>query len=220
MKRNLNNCWMNWMNLKGRVTRAALILLMTAGMALPAAGQQDAFGDLKQKFEEGTIFRAMFTHSYADSFTGDTTSDSGEIWVGRQEYRVQTRRQTVVVDGTTSMVYDEDRGRVIISTYEPEEDDFAPSRILNGIDSTFIVSDQERRGEHIYIHLHSDDNFALYQEVEIWLEESLIPVRIRALDPADNVIITEFSEGRFTVHEEGMFRLEYPDTAEIVDMRN
>lgn len=197
-----------------------MILLVTAAGAVPVAAQQDAFGELKQKFERGEIFRAAFTHSYEDSFTGETSSDSGEIWVGREEYRVGTERQTVVVDGSTSMVYDEDRNRVIISLYEPEEDDFAPSRILNGIDSTFTVSEQERRGDHIYVRLTSDDSFALYQEVEIWLEESLNPVRIRALDPADNLITTEFSGGRFIAREAGMFRLDYPDSAEIVDMRN
>ncbi|MDZ7772665.1 MAG: outer membrane lipoprotein carrier protein LolA [Balneolaceae bacterium] len=181
---------------------------------------REAFEQLRERFENGEIFAAAFTHSYVDSFTGDSTSDSGRIWVGRQRYKVQTGNETVVVDGETSRVYDRNRNRVIISTYEPEDDDFAPSRILNGVDSTFTVETQERRGNREYILLTSGDPFAMYRQVEIWLTPDLIPLRIRAVDPADNVITTAFSDGAFARPDSALFRLDPPDGAEVIDMRN
>lgn len=193
-----------------------------AGRTSTASGDhaRQVFEQLRQRFEDGKIFKAEFTHSYVDSFTGDSTSDGGRIWVGRQRYKVQTGNETVVVDGETSRVYDRNRNRVIISKYEPEDDDFAPSRILNGVDSTFTVQTQERRGDREYILLTSGDPFAMYRRVEIWLTPALIPRRIRAVDPADNVITTEFSNGSFASPDSSLFRLDYPGDAEVIDMRN
>ncbi|HLR24448.1 MAG TPA: outer membrane lipoprotein carrier protein LolA [Fodinibius sp.] len=182
--------------------------------------QESIFSELKQKFDEGQVFKADFVHQSVDSYTQDTTSDEGWIWVGQRRYKVRTDRQSVVVNGKTSMVYDNSRNRVIISKYAPEEDDFAPSRILNGIDSTFTVDVQEWRDDHYYIKLSSEDPFAVYKKVEIFLSKDKIPRKIRAVDPVDNIITTKFSNGSFIAARNEMFQLDYPDGAEIIDMRN
>lgn len=185
------------------------------------AGAQDApFAQLKMKFEDGQIFSADFHHQSVDSYTQDTVSNNGLIWVGNQDYKVRTDQQTVVVDGKISTVFDRNRNRVIISEYEPSEDDFAPSRILNGIDSTFTVTEEMKRGNQFYIQLTSEDPFAIYKEVEIVLSEALIPQQIRAVDPVDNIITTEFKNGTFLPPEEELFELDYPDSVELIDMRD
>lgn len=211
---------MNLKNLNGKLPATLFIFLLFLGFSSLVHAQEDPFSKLKQKFEEGAIFKADFYHESVDSYTQDTVSRSGQIWVGEQQYRIQARQQSVVVDGKTSMVYDENRNRVIISKYEPEEDDFAPSRILNGVDSTFTVKEEGKKNGQVYIRLTSDDAFAIYKEVEIFLSQKLIPQKIRAVDPVDNVITTTFEEGSFIAKQEEMFSLEYPDDAEIIDMRS
>lgn len=190
------------------------------GIVWGAQAQPTPFDKLKQKFEQGAIFEAQFQHQTVDSYTQDTAASKGKIWVGEQQYKVRAQHQSVVVDGKTSMVYDENRNRVIISKYEPKEDDFAPSRILNGIDSTFTIEKQEQRSNQIYIRLTSDDPFAIYKQVEIFLSKALIPQKIRAVDPVDNVITTTFNNGTFVEVQSGMFELNYPENAEIIDMRD
>ncbi len=201
--------------------RAVLVVLIV-GLGVPSLvlGQESPFSVLKQTFEDGSIFKAEFHHQTIDSYTQDTVASSGRIWVGNQEYKVHADNKSVVVDGETSMVYDEDRNRVIISKYAPEDDDFAPSRILNGVDSTFSVEKQQERQDEIYILLTSDDPFAIYKKVELFLSKDRTPQKIIAVDPSDNVITTTFSEGEFIKPEEGMFGLSYPEGAEKVDMRN
>lgn len=197
------------------------LLMAQQDTVSPPGTEQLAFEQLKERFEAGEIFRAQFTHTYMDSFTGDSTSDSGRIWVGREGYKVQTDNETVVVDGETSRVYDSNRNRIIISRYSPEDDDFAPSRLLQGVDTSYVVEQQEWRGDHFYIQLESGDPFALYRQVEIRLNESLVPLRIRATDPADNIISTAFSDGVFMDSGGGdIFELDPPDDAEVIDMRN
>lgn len=211
---------MNLKNLTDKFTATLLVIFFCLGSSSPVQAQESPFSQLKQKFEEGAIFNADFHHQSVDSYTQDTVASRGEIWVGERQYKVQSENQSVVVNGKTSMVYDENRNRVIVSKYEPEEDDFAPSRILNGVDSTFTVETQEQQENQIYIRLASDDPFAIYKKVEIYLSKALVPEKIRAVDPVDNVITTTFDEGQFIARQQDMFLLEYPDSAEIVDMRN
>lgn len=211
---------MIWKNLNDKVNVVLIAIIIGLGLPSLAVGQQSYFSDLKQTFEDGSIFKADFYHQTVDSYTQDTVASDGRIWVGGQKYRVEADNKSVVVDGETSMVYDENRNRVIISNYEPEDDDFAPSRILNGVDSTFTVQTQEKRDGEIYILLSSNDPFAIYKKVEISLSNDLVPKKIEAVDPADNVITTTFSDGEFMEPEEGMFILGYPESAEKVDMRN
>ena len=211
---------MNWTNLRDKLLRLFFVIFLYSSFAISAHAQENPFARLKQKFEQGEIFNADFHHQSVDSYTQDTVASRGQIWVGESKYKVQTDHQTVVVDDETSKVYDNNRNRVIISKYEPEEDDFAPSRILNGVDSTFTVQAEEQRNNQIYIHLSSDDPFAIYKKVEIYLSMNLIPQKIRAVDPVDNVITTTFNKGQFIDPKEGMFVLDYPAGAEVVDMRN
>lgn len=211
---------MNWTNLSDKLLKSLFLAVFGLGMTFAGYAQEKPFSQLKQKFEQGAIFNAQFQHQSVDSYTQDTVASSGQIWVGEQQYKVRAKNQTVVVDGETSMVFDDRRNRVIISKYVPEEDDFAPSRILNGIDSTYTVEEQGQKGNQIYVRLTSEDSFAIYKKVEIYLSKALVPQKIRAVDPVDNVITTTFKDGSFVNVQQEMFVLDYPESAEIVDMRN
>ncbi|NGP87263.1 LolA family protein [Fodinibius halophilus] len=211
---------MIWTSLNDNIFRFLFAVWFLAGYSVIVNAQNTHFDKLKQKFERGEVFKAAFNHESIDSYTQDTVSSQGKIWVGQQRYKIRGSNQTVVVDGQTSRVYDDRRNRLIISKYEPQEDDFAPSRILNGIDSTFAIKTQQKRNNQIYIQLVSDDPFAIYKKVEIYLSEALIPQKIRAVDPVDNIITTRFQNGKFMEPQKGLFVLEYPQEAEVVDMRN
>lgn len=211
---------MNWTNLIVNAARFFMGGMLLLGLSLPLYAQETPFDKLKERFESGEVFSADFRHQSIDSYTQDTVESDGWIWVGETQYKVRTDQQSVVVNGKTSMVYDNNRNRVIISKYEPSEDDFAPSRILNGIDSTFTVATEEWRDDRYYVRLTSEDPFAIYKEVEIYLSKQLMPQQIRAVDPVDNVISTRFDDGKFMSGNDETFHLDYPDGAKVVDMRN
>src|SRR5699024_8029194 len=114
---------MNWMNLSNGFLRVCSAIIFTFLLAGPLSAQQDTLDKLREKFEAGEVFQGECTQRYIDSYTHDTTSSKGEIWVGGDKYKVRTTNQTVVVDGETSMVYNDSRNRIIISNYEPSEAD-------------------------------------------------------------------------------------------------
>lgn len=195
---------------------AVLFLFLFSSNTLLA--QAPNFDQLKERFDSGEVFAAEFDHTYTDSYTEEVVNSSGNIWIDKVRYKLESEGQTVVVDGENSQVYDPQRNRVIIDTYYPEDDDFAPSRMLSGIDSTYTVS-EERSGNQTRIILTTDDDFAVFIEVEILLDEQLRPMEIKAWDISDNEIVTTFSNGRFHDPEDGLFELDPPEDAEIVDMR-
>lgn len=208
------------MNMTDRRLPLFVCILLFSAATLHAQAQQQPFDRLINRFTQGEVFNSQFSHQYVDSYTGDTVATSGTIWVGKNKYKVQNQQQIVVVDGQTSKVYDENRNRVIISKYEPEDDDFAPSRFLNGTDTTYTVQQQQQSGSETVIELVSSDPFSIFRQVDITLGSGLIPQKIFAQDQAENLITTTFTSGAFIEPDTNLFQLSYPDDAEIVDMRN
>lgn len=183
-----------------------------------AYAQTPHFDELKQKFEDGYIFHASFTHEYRDSYTGEESRSQGEIWIGSGDYKVESEDQVMVVDGEISRVYDAIRNRLLISDYEEEEDDFAPSRMLQGVDETYRV--EEEVNSEILISLISDDPFAVFTNVEISLDQNGNPEVIQAVDQVDNMLITMFQNGRFIEETSDLFEIEIPEGAERIDLRH
>lgn len=197
-----------------------LLITITAIAVFPVYAQETPnFDNLKAAFEQGEIFTADFSHRYEDSFTGETEENEGRIWIGREQYKIKGSNQVMVVDGVYSRVYDGDKNRVIISEYVEEEDDFAPSRMLQGVDDSYRVEESGGESGNTIITLISDDPFAIFKEVTIQLDNDNIPLEIKAIDQAENLLITRFENGQFIEESDNLFDLEYPDDAEIIDLR-
>lgn len=196
-----------------------LALFITVFVGLSSVNAQTTFDGLRAKFAEGQIFIAEFEHSYLDSYTQESTNTIGDIWINSVGYKLTSEQQTIVVDGELSQIYDANRNRVVISEYEAEDDDFAPSRMLSGIDDTYTATESDLENGNTLITLETTDDFATFLTVEIEVNDSIIPVKITAYDFADNIIITNFKNGSFQSEDESVFEFIFPEDAEIVDMR-
>lgn len=208
-------------NLACKLLASTVVVALIFSMNPQAATAQDTpvFDRLKSMFEEGMIFRADFTHRYEDSFTGETQQNEGKIWIGKDQYKIEGNNQVMVVDGDISRVYDASKNRVIISEYVEEEDDFAPSRMLQGVDTSYAISESAGSDKRTEITLESDDPFSVFQTVTIMLNANGLPAEIRATDQADNQLTTRFVDGEFVEPDENLFELNEPDDAETIDLR-
>ncbi|MGF1670341.1 MAG: outer membrane lipoprotein carrier protein LolA [Balneolaceae bacterium] len=196
----------------------ALFYSLTA--VLPSEAQTAHFDDLKSKFAKGEIFSADFRHQFNDAFTGEETVTEGKIWIGRDKYRIEADNQVMVVNGELSQVYDSTRNRLIISKYIEEEDDYAPSRMLQGVDESYTVHQQILNDDQVVITLITDDLFAIFNKVEIKLNSFGQPSMIEAVDQAENRLQTVFIDGRFNKQMDDLFDLKAPDSAEVIDLRH
>lgn len=197
---------------------AAWIGVLVLGTGMTAVAQTPHFDRLQERFSQGEMMTTTFVHTYQDSYTGEQNRSEGKIWIAQDAYRVEDDRQTMIVDGDISRIYDAVRNRLLINTYIEEEDDFAPSRMLQGVQETYEVSETEREST-IAIRLTTDDPFELFREVQITLTSEGVPLEIRALDQADNLLTTRFEEGRFTMLDTTIFEMNLPGDVERIDLR-
>lgn len=212
---------MNWVFVHNRFYQgqiAAWLVVLVLGSGTFAKAQTPHFDRLQERFSGGEMLTATFIHTYQDSYTGEQNRSEGEIWIAQNAYRVEDNRQTMVVDGEISRIYDAVRNRLLINTYIEEEDDFAPSRMLQGVREAYEVTELERTST-ISVRLTTEDPFELFREVEITLTSDGIPLEIRALDQADNLLTTRFEEGRFALEDPAIFELNLPGDVERIDLR-
>ncbi len=201
-----------------------LLMMVVAGQAetaSPAASAtpENELDRVRQLFEQGMVLHAGMTHELVDSYTGERQVISGELWISREKYKIRADQQAVLVNGIISMVYNERQNKLIISEYEPEEDDFAPSRFFSDADELFRVVEIAQVGDQTEILLRPDDPFEIFTEVSIRLNEDLTPDVIRAIDQMENHLITRFTDAHYLDYSEDLFVLEYPENAEIIDLR-
>lgn len=202
------------------VINKSLLLIITFMIGSDwVSAQSTALNELKSKFDDDQIMIAQFRHSFTDSYTGEVLNSEGEIVISSNGYKLTGEDQILVVDGEVSTVYDALKNRVIISFYDPEEDDFAPSRTLNGVDSTYTVSEEKDKGDIKRIVMKTDDDFAVFPVIEIFADRNNTPLQILAVDAADNQILTLFENARFIPKAQVDFTINYPEDAEIIDMR-
>lgn len=197
-----------------------VVLLLSGTLPTQTFGQDTpVFDSLKSKFEQGMILRADFSHRYEDSFTGENQENEGRIWIGKEQYKIEGNNQVMVVDGEISRIYDPSKNRVIVSDYVEEEDDYAPSRMLQGVDESYSISETSGPGATTEITLRSDDPFSVFQTVTIMLNGDGLPTEIQAVDQAENLITTRFLDGEFVEPDQDLFDLNEPENAELIDLR-
>lgn len=201
-----------------KIAGTGLLFLLLCTVA-PLNAQTPAFDLLKQKFEDGKIFNAVFSHEYEDSYTGEHSQNQGEIWIGKDSYRVVGDEQIMIVDGEISRVYDGVRNRLLISEYDEEEDDFAPSRMLQGVDDSYSVEEDSQNSGTV-ISLNSDDPFAIFITVDITIDQNGNPTLIRAVDQVENLLTTRFEAGQFQESDPALFEMDIPENAERIDLRH
>lgn len=207
--------------LMNSVFKYIVLLLFIVLLPIIAIGQNTPqFDQLKQRFENNFVFKSNFTHEYNDTFTGDQQVTTGVIWVGKEQYKMRSGESIMLVDGEISRVYDNSKNRVIISDYVEEEDDFAPSRMLQGVDDSYTVEEYENEEGKTVIELTSDDPFSIFLNVSIYLDEAGIPTRIVAIDQVENELITYFENGEFIERIPEIFQFQYPEDAEVIDLRH
>ncbi len=178
------------------------------------------FDTLRARFASGELFHSQLNHSFIDSYTGDTLTTLGEVWIDRDRYKLSMRSGLVIVDGNTSHVYNSEKNQVIISPYNADEDDYAPSRFLHGSLKEYKIKNGPSNGRNNIVVMTSDDPFALFSAIEIEIDDKALPIRITAVDQSGNTIISRFSFGTFLKPDAQVFTLNYPKSAEIIDLRN
>jgi len=195
-----------------------LLIIITAVPAL-ASAQSHIFNELKKKFDKGNIFKANINNQFVDSYTHDTVTTDGDIWIGKNRYKIILKDRYILVDSLTSRVYNAVKNQLIISKYDPQEDDYAPSKFLSGSQHSYKIEQSKIPNFGYLIKLISKDPFSVYKKVEIEVDKSLIPKYIKTIDQTKNETVSKFYDGKFIKPTPKMFTISYPKNAEVIDLR-
>ena len=169
-------------------------------------------------FKEGKVLYTEMTHIFTDAYTGETQIVTGKLWISGEKYKIRTENQIVLVDGAVSKVYNQQQNKLVVSQYEPEEDEFAPSRFFSGTDEIFKVAEVTRRGGTIHYTLVSEDPFEVFTKVTIILNNDLSPLEIIAIDQMENEFRTIFRNAHYQEYSSNLFAMDFPEDAEVIDM--
>ncbi|NBW71023.1 MAG: outer membrane lipoprotein carrier protein LolA [Bacteroidetes bacterium] len=200
--------------------RAFSLFIFVLSVVQPAIlAQENYLEGVQQKIKEGNVFVASFDHQFTDGYTKEQSGSSGRVWLSWGQYRIETEGQIIVVDGKTSKVLDTNRNRVIISEYDSEFDDFAPSKILGGLGEEYRVESIKRRAQREEFILMSNDSFSAFETIEITIDKELFPREVKALDMGANLIEMKFSSANYQILDDHFFQLQIPKGAEVIDMR-
>lgn len=185
-----------------------------------AQNSSPALSAIKSNLLAGKVFKARLENKFIDPTTKDTVHTSGLIWIGKNEYKIQMNDRDIVVDGRVSRVYSAQKNQVIISNYDPSEDDYAPSHFLAGTQKEYLVRQQKGPNSDSHVVLFSKDPFSLFKEVDIMVDEKNdIPLWVKSIDQTGNITISQFYNGQYVIGTTEMFELKYPADAHVVDLR-
>ena len=204
-------------NMKGRWIFVLLIAFFI--LPHPSWAQSSVFNKLKQRFDSGKIFKAQLSNEFIDSYTHDTTTTNGNIWIGKNRYKIIMKDRYILVDSLISRVYNVVKNQLIISKYDPKEDDYAPSKFLSASQHSYTIRQSKVQNYGYLIKMNSKDPFSMYKTVQVEVNNDLIPKYIKTTDQTNNVAISKFYDGKFVNPTQKMFTISYPKNADVIDLR-
>lgn len=215
------------MNTRFAVSTVVLVLLASLLTGAPPAQAQDAealIQRLEQKYHSGQALRAKFTQMTQQD--DRSTTLSGTLTLQGDSYRVETGYQTLVTDGATTWIYTPSRKQVLVNDYVSDEATFSPSRFFDGYRERYRVTNTQatwRHGtKHFKLTLEPREPGAFFQVVTLWMRASdAVVTRLKVTDPGQSSLTFTLRDVTFGVATEpGTFRLDPPESAEVVDLRS
>lgn len=204
------------------IVRYILVLISTFVLAIlqnqASNAQSKSLEFIKHELKAGKAFQAILEHIFVDTFTGDTIRATGKVWIHQNGYRVESDDRIIVVFDSVSTVYSLVKNQVIISPYSIADDDFAPSRFIHADQNEFSIKEKKLKNGW-QVELISLDDFAVFRQIVLDIDNQRKPIRIRAIDQQANLNESRFLQARFVEFDDSLKSIAYPDNIELIDLR-
>jgi outer membrane lipoprotein carrier protein len=131
------------------MTKQFTLLALAAGLALPAAAQQDPkagkiLDAVSAKYTALKSFQAGFTQTLENPAAKLKQNLTGEVTVSGQKYHLTANGQEVINDGKTTWTYLKNENEVNISESDPTNQDMSPAQMYSmykkGYKYTYVKS--------------------------------------------------------------------------------
>lgn len=203
-----------------------LSLLLCAPPTLHA--QSDPATDwltrVQDRYDQLDGLRAEYEQAVTAPMDDDTTERTGTLYATPESFRVEGDGQTIVSNPTTTYVYNQIRGQVIVSDAEADDGDWArPTTLFAQFSDAFTLESSESvSNEQVRLTLQAADDDAEYETLVLWVRErDTVITQLELTDFSDTHIRIRLNDITLNPDfEDDRFAFEPPADAEVVDLRD
>ena len=170
--------------------------------------------------------RVAFEERYIWKLTGEEHSLEGDLLLeGEDKFRVITEDQIIVSDGKLLWTYNKPSHRVLIDKMGNSDNTILPRQILFHYQKDYqarLIGEEDMLGKSCYLLLFTADaGDVLITQIRVWVDkEEWMPRKIEQTDLNENQTIYLLKKIEVGIpFDKGLFKLEIPAGADVVDMR-
>jgi chaperone LolA len=187
---------------------------------------EDIVAKIRQTYEKLESLKGDFEQQYTWALAGETQTLNGTLYLKKGDrYRVETPNQMIITDGKTVWTYALDKKQVMVDRLEKSKENPLPRDLMLKYTRDFkprlLRSEKIGAVDCYVIALTPRDEDAFVQTVTAWIDKAAwLALRIEQIDINDNKTVYLLKNAQRNVPlADGLFSLEIPADAEIVDMR-
>ncbi|WP_209331616.1 LolA family protein [Lunatimonas salinarum] len=211
-----------------------LLSFLTTAVMLDLLGQTDQraqtiLTEVSERYQELNGFKATFEYSYSTDTEGVIQTNTGEVSVKGDKYRLVLDDQEIYNDGNTVWTYIKSSKyeEVTINSVDKDSDELTPSNIYTiyqrGYASKLLGEKTMDRKPVYEILLTTDKKGSQFKEVKLYIEKNqkdLLAWEIK--DDVGGIFLYKFKEVRkneLLPNEYFVFDLNANSKVEVIDLR-
>lgn len=199
-----------------------LILVFLAVAITSVASAQDAQEIIKKTQDTyRDINDAKATFSQTVKSGG---SSSGTIYIQKgDKYRIETKGQTIVTDGTTSWSYSPKKKQVVIDNYKNDKNSFSPNRFLFNYPEEFysdLEGEEKAGGADCYVLKLTPRNKGSIKSAKIWIDKNDYLIRKITISSSEST--STYALNNIDLNpglNSSKFTFSPPSGVEVIDLR-
>ena len=201
----------------------AVIFIFIFSYSIYAQDAQEIIKNVQSKYNSVKDAQANFSQSVKYS-SGSSQSSSGTIYIQKEEkYRIETKNEVIVTDGTTSWSYSKKKKQVVIDNYKKDGNTFSPNRFLFSYPENFY-SDLEGSETVTGIECHllklTPRSRGSVKSAKIWVDKDENFIRKITIVTSEST--TTYSLKKISLDagiSSSKFSFSAPEGVEVIDLR-
>lgn len=203
-----------------------LFAITGAHFSVQAQSADQVFKRLRAKYDGVQSVKAEFTQTLTSSYSKESSSSSGTVYLQGNKYRVEAAGQTLVTDGKVTWVYLPSDKQVLINDYQKDETTFSLNDFLfahrdryNVVKSTTTRLDGQK---HHVLTLKPKQKDAFYTEVVLSMrDKDNVVTRLQVQDLNGTKMFFTLKNIQLNPKlNSTVFTFQPPKNVEIVDLRS
>lgn len=182
--------------------------------------------EIQARYEALDGLQAQFMQEMNSDVGGRSPRMQGRLWLQGDKYRIETRNQTLVTDGTTTWIYAPADNQVVINNARQDASTLSPQTLLTDYAARYAIASQQpvriNGTDHQKLTLQPTASSVTFTDVTLWMRRAdRIVTRVRVTDRDGSTLTITLDDIRLNPPlPPRLFAFDPPPSAEVVDLRS